>query len=111
MSEWAGVERAGATKREQSEIARIVAAFDGDAAESRLHAGVSDTKDAFGEMFSCCEGFVVNRGERLCCTRGVELHCAAEEVIGMKAAESQIRVGDGRTISAAVAGGTGISSS
>ena len=50
------MERARAAKGKQRKGTRIVAAFDGNAAQGALHAGVGYAKDAFGEMFEGREG-------------------------------------------------------
>ena len=97
------MERAGSAECEQREGARVVAAFNGDASESRFHAGVGYAEDAFGEVFEGCERSGGDCGKSFARAGFVETHSAAEEVIGMQAAEGEVGIGYGGAFSAAVA--------
>ena len=105
-----GVERAGSAEREKREGTRVVTAFYGDTAKGRLHAGVSDAKDTFGEVLDGIEMPGAKSGEHLRCAGCIEPHGSSEEVLGMEAAESEIGVGDCHSIATAIAGGAGIGS-
>ena len=71
------MQRACSAKGQQREGARIVAALDGDAAKSALHAGVADAEDAFGEVLGAVEPAECNAIQRLMSTGLIEAHGSA----------------------------------
>src|SRR6266849_5180871 len=107
-SEFTGMHRARAAERHQRELARVEAALHRDDADRPLHVGVDHANNA------------ARRGERVGPHRapqpfdhmhralGVELHPAAEKILGDEPARNQISVGDGWEIATAVARGTGV---
>src|SRR5579863_3887833 len=107
LRECAGVERAGTAEGDEREVARIVAAFDGDAAEGRLHTRVGHAEDAFGEVFESGEGPGGYGGESAAGAGFVEMHRSAKKVVGMEAAEDEVCVSDGGAIATTVACGSG----
>ena len=51
LGQFAGVQTSGAAERDESKIARIVSALDGDNAQRTLHVCVHHSHHARGELF------------------------------------------------------------
>ncbi len=94
--------RTGATVGEQGELARIVSALDGGAAQKVRHPAVQHFADAPGRL----DGV---HAERLCHLVGhgaqrrldVEAHASADEIVRVEHAENEVGVGRGRFEAAA----------
>ena len=102
------VERARAAVGDEREVARVVAALDGDEPQRARHVLVHDREDALGRLLDGAEPHRV--GDRLHGRAGrvdVERHLAAEQ-LRREVPEHDVRVGDRRQLAApAVGGGPG----
>ena len=104
------VQRPGAARGDQREVARIVALGDRDLAHRERHLGDRDLDDRLRGR----DGVELERlGDLLLDAArgavGVELHLAAEEIVRIEPAEHHVGVGDGRLgAAAAVADRAGI---
>ena len=101
----ADVQRPGAARRHQHEIARVVALLDRHFAHRERHFGNRDLDDARAAAI----GSIVQRlgdlvGNAFARAVGVELHLAAEEILRAEPPEHDVGVGDGRL--GAAAGGS-----
>ena len=99
------VERPGAAVGDEREVARVVAALDGDEAQRARHVLVHDREDSLRGLLDRREAHRV--GDRL--DRGarrldVERHLAAEQ-LRRKVTEHDVRVGHGRQLAAPAVGG------
>ena len=100
------MQRTAAAVAEQREIARIVAARDRDLLDNRRHSQIGDRQNAFGGADGgvgtvVAERFGDPRNHRLARERGVELHFAAEEILGVQPAEQEVGIGHRRLRAAA----------
>src|SRR4029077_8913450 len=94
---------------EQHEIARIVAAPDRDFAQRVGHMAVDHAADAGGASDAHPERLRELRADRGGRPLEIELHASAEEIVRVKNAEDQVRIGDGGELAAAaVAAGPGV---
>ena len=96
------VQRPGAAEGEEREVARVVAALERDHLDRARHVLVRDLDDrrrraraASRPRRSACSSIARRR------RAVVEAHPPGEEVLGVEAAEQQVRVGDGRLGAAA----------
>ena len=97
-----GVERAGAAKGEQHEIAQVVPTHGGDRLDRLLHFHVDNADDSLrdfsgGEPEGACD-LALERRARL---PRIEPQLAAEEIMLAQIAQHEIAVGDGRHLAAA----------
>ena len=90
----AGVQRAGAAEADEGEVAGVVAPLDGDDADGLFHGGLGEAEDAGGELLDGGQiaAGALHDGAR---ALGVEADAAAEEEVGVEAAEDEVGVGDG----------------
>ena len=103
------VQRAGAAEGQQREVARVEAALDQHRAERAHHVVVGDLHDGERRLLRGAPKGLGDARDRLLRRCHVEGHLAAEEVLGVDAAEQQVGVGDRRALAAgAVAGGAGV---
>ena len=105
-----GMQRACASERHHGEVARVMAAADGDGLHGERHFGDRDADDSMGgRLHAHAEGFrdfLLNRRSR---RLHVERHFATQETVGRKPAQHEIGVSDGRLGSAlSVADRTGM---
>ena len=108
---------AGAPKADESEIARIVAAFDGDHAKSALHSGIRNGDNSSREIegglqphaiLSAVERAMQEIGEIAFGLMNIQPEGATQEVIRVEPAQYQMGVCDRRSrATAAVADGPG----
>src|SRR5580692_6886863 len=106
----AGVQASCATEGDESEVARVAAALDGDDADCFLHGGVDYADHSRGKIFQG-ETRVLFFQPFLRDAAGaieIEREVSAEKALGLQAAEKKIGVGDGGLQAAAVADGAGI---
>src|SRR5262249_58178846 len=89
-------------KSDQDELARVVAAFHGDAADGALHAGVHDPHHSFASLLTRAFECHRNALDRRARPRGVQTHASTEKGIREETAEHQIGVGHGRCMTASV---------
>ena len=102
------VQRAGAAEGAEREVARVEAALDQHRAQGTDHVVVGDADDGEGRVGHAAAEASGDAGDGRVRGVGVEGHAAAEEVVGVEAAEDEIGVGDGGLGAAlAVAGGAG----
>ena len=97
--------RAGAAAHDHDEVARVVALFDGDAANAADHVRVDDREDAVRGLFHVeLERPRHVRGNGVAGRRGVDPQPAAEQRFVVQIAQHDQRVGDGRPPAAAAVG-------
>ena len=103
------MERTGPAEGQQGEAAGVVAPLDADHADGVGHVLVGDLHHGMGQLLHrhaqrCGHGLCRRPGRGL-----VELHPAAEEVLGVQAAQHQVGVGEREVLPARpVADGAGI---
>ena len=103
-----GVQRAGAAEGAEREVARVEAALDQHRAQGADHVVVGDADDGERGVGDAAAEPVGEAGDGRVGGVGVEGHAAAEELVGVEAAEDQVGVGDrGLRAALAVAGGAG----
>ena len=109
-AERAAMQRPGAAKAIDHEIARIVPPFDRHLADEVRHMVVHDLDDAGGGVADAdAERLGDLLLDRVLGELAVELEVAAQEIIGIDVAEHDVGIGNGRIVAAAaVAGGAGI---
>ena len=94
--------RAGAAAHDHDEVARVVALFDGDAANAADHVRVDDREDAVRGLFHVeLERPRHVRGNGVAGRRGVDPQPAAEQRFVVQIAQHDQGVGDGRPPAAA----------
>ena len=100
----AGMNRPGAAKGEQRKPAMIDATIGGMGAHGGRHGFGNDAIDAAGGVGQIGAELVAQALDRGFGGRLVELHAAAEEIVGIEQAQHDIGVGDGRLGAAAAIG-------
>ena len=103
------VERAGAAVGDEREVARVVAALDGDEPQRARHVLVHDREDPLGRLLDRGEAHRVgDRLDRRARRLDVERHLAAEQ-LRREVTEHDVGVGHGGQLAAlAVGGRTGV---
>ena len=95
------VQRAGAAERHEREFPRIDAARHRVGADGQRHVRVDDLDDAErGVLDRQAERLRHLRFDGLVREVGIERQVAAEHLVGVEAAENDLRVGDGRLLAA-----------
>jgi hypothetical protein len=80
------VQAPGTAKGKQSEVARVVAAFNGDYSEGTLHVSVSDFDDAQCGLSKCEAEFFSKRLDGSFSQIRIERYLATQETVGRNAA-------------------------
>jgi hypothetical protein len=103
-----GLRRAGASERDECELARVVPLLHRARPDRARHVGVRDRDDplrGFEEAEPEHVGHLLHRGDG---ELTVELHLTAEEPVGVDSPEDDVRVGErGLDAALAVGGGAG----
>ena len=103
------MQRARAAEGQEREVARVEAALDQHRAERAHHVVVGDLHDGECRLLGGAAERAGDACDRFLRRFHVEGHFAAEEVLGVDAAEQQVGVGHRRALAAcAVAGGAGV---
>ncbi len=96
----------GTTKGHQGKLTRVVSPLDRNDPDGALHVGVGHAHDAFGQIGHRQARALSKIGRHPFGACAVDRHAATKEIVGVEAAQQQVRVGDRQLFTHAVTDGT-----